>query len=228
MTAAVEFAVSFEDLIVDVRQNGERERILGPVTGCVRSGQVNPHLTTTACLGATSPGLVPIHAQRMYNALICDASHASLAGVVDRGTAYEAAVMVNALRGAYNFSTSPVANILGEGVHVGGTVTWNGQSPQDVDARVLAFVDFQSPDTIPITVTCWEVLAYTIKVRVTFLSASGRAARASSVAASPRISCLCEARGYKLRLRVCVSRCCASFYFVSLNFDTYQWYHFIA
>jgi ABC-type multidrug transport system ATPase subunit len=97
------------------------------------------------------------------------------------GPAYEAAVMVNALRGAYNFSTSPVANILGEGVHVGGTVTWNGQSPQDVDARVLAFVDFQSPDTIPITVTCWEVLAYTIKVRVTFLSASEQIAMVDQV-----------------------------------------------
>ena len=38
--AAVEFAVSFEDVLVNVRQNGERVRVLGPATGCVRSGQV--------------------------------------------------------------------------------------------------------------------------------------------------------------------------------------------
>ena len=34
---AVEFAVSFEDVIVNVRRNGERERILGPATGCVHT-----------------------------------------------------------------------------------------------------------------------------------------------------------------------------------------------
>jgi ABC-type multidrug transport system ATPase subunit len=140
-SAAVEFAVSFEDVIVNLRKHGERERILGPATGCVRSGQV-------------------------------------LAVV---GPAHESGVLLNALRGVYNFSSSPVANSMGEGVHVGGTITWNGQKPQDVDPRVLAYIDFENPDTIPGAVTCWEVLAYTIKVRVTFLSATEQIAMVDQV-----------------------------------------------
>ena len=139
--AAVEFAVSFEDVLVNVRQNGERVRVLGPATGCVRSGQV---------LSVVGP-------------------------------AYEAGVMLNALRGAYHFAVAPVTPAIGEGVHVGGTITWNGQRPQDVDARVLAFVDFEADCTIPEAVSCWEVLAYTIKVRVTFLSATEQLAMVDQV-----------------------------------------------
>ena len=137
----VEFGVSFEDVVVNVRQNGERERILGPVTGCLRSGQ--------------------------------------MLSVV--GPAHEAGVLLNALRGNYTFSSLSGAGNIGEGVYVGGTITWNGQKPQEVDPRVLAFVDFQTPDAIPDAVTCWELLAYTIKVRVTFLSASEQIAMVDQV-----------------------------------------------
>ena len=138
---AAEFAVSFEDLIVNVRRNGERERVCGPITGCVRSGQV-------------------------------------LAVV---GAADKSGVVLNALRGVYNFSSSPVANSMGEGVHVGGTITWNGQKPQDVDPRVLSYLDFENADPVPEEITCWELLAFTIKVRVTFLSATEQVAMVDQV-----------------------------------------------
>ena len=39
-TDSPDFAVSFEDMVVHSRRGGERRRIVGHATGCVRSGQL--------------------------------------------------------------------------------------------------------------------------------------------------------------------------------------------
>uniref|UniRef100_A0A7S4KT84 ABC transporter domain-containing protein n=1 Tax=Guillardia theta TaxID=55529 RepID=A0A7S4KT84_GUITH len=136
-----EFAISFEDLEVLHRDGSDRVRLVGPVTGCVKSGEV-------ATFIGPSSLTVPL---------------------------------MNGLRSIYPCAASSAYNAVHTGTFVGGTVTWNGQEPTDVDPRVVAYVDLEAADVMPEQLTSLEILLYTIQVRVTFLSTAEQSGMADQV-----------------------------------------------
>ncbi len=64
LQARTEFAVTYEDLSLTLIRNGNQKRVLGPLTGCVRSGQVSciigHHQQCTDFLDALSWNLQPL------------------------------------------------------------------------------------------------------------------------------------------------------------------------
>ncbi|EKX44070.1 hypothetical protein GUITHDRAFT_109856 [Guillardia theta CCMP2712] len=139
-----EFAISFEDLEVLHRDGSDRVRLVGPVTGCVKSGEVNKVATFIGPSSLTVP-------------------------------------LMNGLRSIYPCAASSAYNAVHTGTFVGGTVTWNGQEPTDVDPRVVAYVDLEAADVMPEQLTSLEILLYTIQVRVTFLSTAEQSGMADQV-----------------------------------------------
>lgn len=138
---SVDFAISFEDVSVfQYREDGGREKVISNVTGCVHSGDV------LAIIGPSS----------------------------------QSCLLLDTLRGVH---------LSGDRLAMSGTLSWNGQPPgtrsfvsvsaqgtdtacaEEVDPRALAYVDVkESCALLPDTLSSWEVLYFTIKARVAFLS----------------------------------------------------------
>jgi hypothetical protein len=134
--AAVDFAISFEDVSVFQRVEGERVKVISNATGCVHSGDV------LALVGPSS----------------------------------QTSLLLDTLRGVHGSDNGR------DGISFHGMLSWNGQSPEEVDPRALAYVDVKEMGALlPEDLTCWEVLFFIIKVRVGFLSSGEQCAMVDQV-----------------------------------------------